>query len=222
MELNYVMAIVDRDRREGMEAIYRSLKLPFSLTVLGKGTATSEHLSMYGLATTEKAVLSTVADGTATRQLLRAAKLKMFIDIPGNGIMMSIPMKSVGGGATLAYLTDNKPVDGEKPKMEFAHELIIVVLNEGFSDAVMTAARPAGASGGTVLSAKGTGMVQAEKFLGLSLADEKDVLMIVARSEEKAAIMRAIMEQAGPGTKAGAICFSLPVSNVAGLRRIEE
>lgn len=222
MELNCVMAILDRDRREEMEKIYRGLKLPFSLTMLGKGTATSEHLSMYGLATTEKAILTTVADGAATRQLLRAAKLKMFIDIPGNGIMMSIPIKSVGGGATLAYLTDKKPVDKEKPKFEFAHELIFVVLNEGFSDAVMTAARPAGASGGTVLSAKGTGMVQAEKFLGLSLADEKDVLMIVARAGEKAAIMRAIMEQAGPGTKAGAVCFSLPVSSVAGLRRIEE
>lgn len=51
-----------------------------------------------------------------------------------------------------------------------------------------------------------------------SLADEKDMVYIIAYADEKAAIMRAINENAGPGTKAGAICFSLPVSSVAGLR----
>ena len=40
----------------------------------------------------------------------------------------------------------------------------------------------------------------------------------LARSEEKTAIMKAIKENAGPGTPAGAICFSLPISSVAGLR----
>ena len=75
---------------------------------------------------------------------------------------------------------------------------------------------------GTVLSAKGTGLVAAEKFLGISLAEEKEVLLIVARAEDKAAIMQSIIEKTGPGTPSGAICFSLPVSQVAGLRRIEE
>lgn len=44
------------------------------------------------------------------------------------------------------------------------------------------------------------------------------MVYIIAYADEKAAIMRAINENAGPGTKAGAICFSLPVSSVAGLR----
>lgn len=69
-----------------------------------------------------------------------------------------------------------------------------------------------------MLHAKGTGSGRAEKFFGVTLADEKDVVYIVARSEEKAAIMKAIKENAGPGTPAGAICFSLPISSVAGLR----
>ena len=102
--------------------------------------------------------------------------------------------------------------------MEFEHELIVVILNEGFSDFVMDAARSAGAGGGTVLHAKGTGSKRAEKFFGVSLADEKDMVYIVAHRDEKAPIMRAISQQAGPGTKAGAICFSLPVSSVVGLR----
>ena len=96
--------------------------------------------------------------------------------------------------------------------MEFNHELIVVILNEGYADLVMDAARAAGAGGGTVLHAKGTGSKRGEKFFGVSLADEKDMV----------SIMRAINENAGPGTKAGAICFSLPVSSVAGLRERDE
>ncbi len=221
MEMNLVMAIVDRERSRTMETICQNLKLPLTLTMLCQGTATTEHLSLYGLAQKEKALVSTVADREQTQKLMRAAKIRMFIDIPGNGIMLSVPIKSVGGGRTMAYLTDNKTPTGEKPKMVFSHELIYVILNEGASDMVMHAARSAGATGGTVLRGKGTGSGETGKFLGISLASEKDVVLIVAEAGKKAAMMKAIVEQAGPGTDAGAICFSLPVSQVAGLRQVE-
>ena len=221
MELNMVMAIVNRDRHEAMEDVIHGLKLPLAMTLYARGTARDEHLSLYGLAATEKALVFTVADGEQTKKLMRAARLRMFIDIPGNGIMMSVPLKSVGGGKTMAYLTDNKTVTGDMPDMNTTHELIVVILNEGCSDMVMAAARPAGATGGTVLAGKGTGARESEKFLGISLASEKDVVLIVAEKTKKAAIMKAIMKNAGPGTQAGAICFSLPVTNVEGLRRID-
>ena len=221
MELNLVMTIVSRARHEAMEDVIHSMKLPLALTLYAKGTATMEHLSLHGLAPTEYALILTVADEEQTRRLIRQTRLRMFIDIPGNGIMMSVPLKSVGGGKTMAYLTDNKTVTGEKPNMNTTHELVVVILNEGCSDMVMAAARPAGATGGTVLSGKGTGARESEKFLGISLANEKDVVLIVADKQKKSAIMKAIMEKAGPGTEAAAICFSLPVTAVEGLRRID-
>ena len=221
MELYYVIAITNRDRGESMSALYRGAGLHMILTTLGRGTATSEHLSVYGLDATEKVVISGVASGEEAAQLLKAAKRKLFIDIPGNGLMLTVPLKSVAGGKTLAYLTDSQKTGG-KPSMEFKHELIVVILNEGYSDFVMDAARAAGAGGGTVLHAKGTGSARAEKFFGVSLAEEKDLIYIVAHSDEKAAIMVAISEKAGPGTRAGAICFSLPISSVAGLRARDE
>ena len=106
---------------------------------------------------------------------------------------------------------------GESPKIEH-------VLLEVFGVLLLFAAggRGAGAGGGTVLHAKGTGGTRGEKFFSVSLADEKDMIYIIAHKDEKAAIMRSINEQAGPGTKAGAICFSLPISSVAGLRAREE
>lgn len=106
--------------------------------------------------------------------------------------------------------------------MNFEHELIIVILNEGYSDFVMDAARNAGATGGTVLHAKGTGKSRSEKFHKVSLAEEKDMIYILATAKKKAEIMKAINQDCGTDTKAGAICFSLPVSEVAGIRRLDE
>ena len=221
MELYYVIAITDHERGEAMNALYRASGLRAILSLPGRGTATSEHLAIYGLDATEKYVISAIGSGAEAEGLIKAAKRKLFIDIPGNGVMLTVPLKSVAGGKTLAYLTDEQKTGGA-PRMDFEHELIIVILNEGYSDFVMDAARAAGAGGGTVLHAKGTGGTRGEKFFSVSLADEKDMIYIIAHKDEKAAIMRSINEQAGPGTKAGAICFSLPISSVAGLRAREE
>ena len=222
MELYYVLTVLDRNKRDRMEKVYKTVGLKVAQTLLGRGTASQEHLSMRGLTRTEKAVMATVCDRPTLKKLVHEAKVQLYIDIPGNGVLMAVPIKSVGGAQTLAYLTDNRPADHEKPDMTFEYELIYVILNEGHSDEVMDAARPAGATGGTVLAAKGTGLMSAEKFSGLSIANEREVILIVARSNAKAAIMRAIIEKAGTHTRAGAICFSLPVSQVAGLRRLDE
>ncbi|MBE6919305.1 MAG: P-II family nitrogen regulator [Ruminococcaceae bacterium] len=222
MELNFLISVLDRDRADEMTAIYKEHNLPMVVTFLGRGTARSEELDLYGLQATEKAVVTAVADGEKTKQIMRSAKRKLFIDIPGNGVMMAVPVKSVGGGRTLAYLTDNTAPEGGAPQMQFDHELLVVILNQSYMDDVMNAARSAGAFGGTVLHAKGTGAKYAEKFFGVSLANEKEVILIASRSSEKAAIMRAIMEQTGPHTPAGAITFSLPISSVAGLRSVDK
>ena len=82
----------------------------------------------------------------------------------------------------------------------------------------MDAARAKGAGGGTVIHAKGTGLERAEKFLGVSIADEKELILIVAKAEMKNAIMKSIMDHAGLESKARSVVFSLPVTDTAGLR----
>ncbi len=222
MELYYVISIVDRDKAEKMSEIFRTLDFPLILGNLGTGTATAEHLLLYDLQQTEKAVLSAVATRVSAEKLFRYAEEKMYIDIPGNGIMLSLPIKSVAGGETLSYLINNQETGGGKPAMNFEHELIIVILNEGNIDTVMDAARKAGAGGGTVLHAKGTTPAEVQKFMGLTLANNKEMIYILASKENKTEIMKAINSSSGRGTAAEAICFSVPVSAVTGLRESHE
>ena len=105
---------------------------------------------------------------------------------------------------------------------ETTHELIVTIAEQGYTDLIMNAAREAGAGGGTVIHAKGTGMEFAEKFMHMSLAVEKEMVFIVTKTEQKNAIMQSIMKKAGADSKAKAICFSLPVSATAGLRLLED
>ena len=87
---------------------------------------------------------------------------------------------------------------------------------------MMNAARAAGARGGTVLHGKGTGAKGAPKFYNISIAAEKEVILIVSAAGQKAEIMRSILRKAGPDSDAGAIVFSLPASAVAGFGLLEE
>lgn len=222
MELNYVLCVVERSTGRGVAALCVEQGLPLALTALGRGTATQRHLDLYGLEPTEKALVVTVADAEKTRALFFELRKRFYIDIPGNGIALSIPIKSVGGEQTLAFLSGNAAVDKLPPKVSFENELIIAIANEGYSETVMDAARAAGARGGTVIHAKGTGGRKAEKFYGISLAEEKEIILIVAKTSEKAGIICNIVREAGPDRPAGSVVFSLPVSQVAGLGLREE
>ena len=116
----------------------------------------------------------------------------------------------------MAYLRGEDGTAKYTPSLNYAYELSVVIANEGRTDTVMNAARAAGARGGTVLHGKGTGSEAAMKFLNISIADEKEVILIVAPTAEKTAIMSEILKKAGPDTDAKAIAFSLPTSAVAG------
>ena len=98
-----------------------------------------------------------------------------------------------------------------------SHELIICIVNNGFSDIVMDAAKDAGARGGTVLNARGTANKEAESFFHIAIQPEKEVVMILVPLNVKDAVLHALYEKAGLNTMGQGIAFSLPVDNVVGL-----
>ena len=101
------------------------------------------------------------------------------------------------------------------------HELIISIFNRGYSDTVMDAAKKAGARGGTVLNARGTGSHEVEKFFGITIQPEKEMVLILVDKELRNAVMQAIVKAAGLNSAGQGISFSLPVSDVLGLSQIK-
>lgn len=105
---------------------------------------------------------------------------------------------------------------------ERSYDLIITIVNRGFADLVMDAARDFGASGGTIMHARGTGIHEAEKFFGISIQPEKDVVLILANRENKKQIMQSIKERAGLNKEGRGISFALPVDDVCGIVHLEK
>lgn len=105
--------------------------------------------------------------------------------------------------------------------MACTYEMIVCVVNAGFSDAVMSAARACGAKGGTVLGARGTANQEAETFFKISIQPEKEVVIIVVPAKIKADILHAIYNQVGLATPGQGIAFTLPVDNAVGLPGME-
>ncbi len=206
---------------------YQSNGVPVVQTVLGRGTASDDILSTLGLEATEKAVLFSVVTPEKKKLLLKELVHTMKITTPGRGIAMSLPMSSIGGKTAANYLLSGKSKDVELPenddkegKKMSAYQLIIAVVNRGYTDRVMEAARSAGAGGGTVIHARSTGGSDA-RFFGMSIAEEREMVLIVAPTEDKNAIMQAIMAKAGMETKAQAVTYSLAIDDVAGLRTVD-
>ena len=223
-KLNLMTTIVDRSQVRKYLHLYEEEGLQIMLVTLGDGTASGDVLDYLGLEATEKAVIFSVLTDENFYKTKKSLQKKLQIDAPGGGIAFIVPFSSIGGKKALQFFTVGQDFQKEEESdlKDTTYELVIVIANQGYIEMVMDAARGAGAYGGTVIHAKGTGMEQAEKFMGVSLAAEKEMIFIVAKKEQKNDIMKAVMEQAGLDTKAKSIVFSLPVTDTAGLRLLED
>ena len=96
-------------------------------------------------------------------------------------------------------------------------ELIIAIVNSGYADDAMKAARSAGARGGTILNARGAGVEAQDRFYGVTIQSEKEMVLLVVEKEHKAAIMKAVCEKTGLKQEGRGIIFSLPVEDAVGM-----
>ncbi len=97
------------------------------------------------------------------------------------------------------------------------YEMIMCIIDSGFSEAVMDAAKEVGARGGTVIHARGTANKEAEQFFNISIQPDKEIVMILVPAEIKDAVLHALYRSAGLKTEGHGIAFSLPVDDVVGI-----
>lgn len=166
---------------------YRAFGAPVVFTALGRGTASDDVLSYLGLEATEKAVLFSVVTPACKETLVKELVSTMHLTAPGSGIAVCLPLSSIGGKSAMNYLTSGDPskapeidIEEDHTMKEAAYQLIVAIANQGYTDKVMEAARSAGARGGTIVHTRSTGAEDAGKFFGMSIAEEREMIFIVA------------------------------------------
>ena len=216
--------------------VFNKEKVWFYFGYKGRGMANSEVLDILGIGTGDKAVICCLEPDEFVQVLFKEIRKKLRFNSPSTGIAFTIPLSAINDPILLIFqqsmqqngksALEQKPSalgqflsanKGENMADKISHDLIIAIVNHGYSDELVNTAREAGASGGTIVNARGQAHEGAVKFFGISVQDEREMIMILSSREKKISIMQAISEAHGLNSNAQGIVFSLPVEEVMGL-----
>ena len=224
-------AIIDRAKMQTLEDILREKHSYFHYAFHAMGTASSEILKLFGLSGTEKAVCICMEPAFKVKPLMTAIVERMELTRPGNGIVFTIPISGLSASISHVFskeIEDNlnrwaehMEKETENSMQDIPFELVVAVVNHGYSDSVMDVARASGARGGTVVHARRSGLEDAVKFFGISLQSEKEIVAILTNKNHKKELMQAISTACGMKTDAHGIVISLPVQTCAGIDMAE-
>ena len=203
-----LISVVRRGRGDRVVAIAKEAGARGSTVLMGRGAANSRLLQIFGLADTEKEIVFTIAPTAEMPPIVHALRSApdLCVKAPGIGALLDVNVlpRALAGAPGAAGQEVEEGAVGE-------HELICVIVNAGFAEDVMQAARKAGAKGGTILKARGTGTEEDTSFFGITIVPEKDMLMILSPRGQAGKIMAAAracpcLSEPGMG-----IVFSMPV-----------
>lgn len=215
-EAYMIVLVTKRGDGDKYTEMLRRHGVKLGILAYGSGTAPTKILDILGIGHNEYDVTLCPMSGECAGPLM--AELREELKAGGSGIAFTIPTDNAIGNRSRKKIGLELKEDNSMDKIESAsgHSLIVVITNSGYSEEVMGVARGAGATGGTVIHARGTGLKSAKTFFGVTIQPEKDMILIVAPCEKVGDIMGAIDADESLRTDAHPVSFSLPVDGLAG------
>ena len=204
-------------------ALLKEGDIPTQYLIHGQGTASSQVMDMLGLDGVDKNILMGMMPKAFADGMLIKLRKKLHLGMPNTGIAFTLPLS--GSSGRVVQLMEGLEAE-DRPRLlerresgmtENEYSMIMAIVNQGFSEDVMNAARPKGASGGTVFHSRRIGSQEAMKFWKISVQEEREVVIILAQKEDKLAIMKEIGQKCGMQSKAQGVVMSLPVDGIVGL-----
>ena len=244
-DLTLLLFIVDWNQVNIISGVLGKEHVCFHFISKARGTANSDILDLLGIGAEDKAVISCLEQQLRVPVLLREVRRGLNSSSPGAGIAFTVPLSGINNPLLRVFRQpDSKTTEaraeptapansrgeGRAERSYSGHErrhsgrsycLIMAVVNMGYSDALMNSAHGAGASGGTVLNARRQAHEGTDKFFGISVQEERELIMILTSEEKKPSIMGVIAEGYGLSSKAQGIVFSMPVKSIMSLSSLE-
>ena len=224
--LRALFFIVDTPLYKKASAIISKQDIHFYFQSHCEGTASSEVLDWLGLGRTEKVLGICVAQKDIIYETQRVLTRELQLIVPGNGITFTTTLSHFSKVVLQTLVPDEadqerirgnmgQEVDRYKENAEFS--LIMAIINQGFTEELMKEARSAGARGGTSIHSRGVGLEEALRNYGITVQQEKEIVLILTKEEDSLAIMRQISKTCGFNSAARGIIFALPVNSVTGI-----
>ncbi len=205
--------------------VLSGMKIPIEYRLSAMGTASSEMMDILGLGSIERVVLFCMIPQELSADIIRRLSYRLRLGSTDSGIAFTVPLSGVSN--FMLHMIEN--IDAETNKLlqrkdsnkmsdtNYSHSVIAAVVNRGYSNEVMDAAREGGATGGSILNSRRITDEAVSKKWGFDVQEEKEILLIVAKEENKVEIMQKITEKCGMHSNAKGVVFSVPVEDVAGI-----
>lgn len=218
MDLNnndYILSVVVVNSGIGSQILAEAKKIGVSggTIFLGRGTVKNHLLRLLGLDETQKEIVFMVSGKKLENPIHEVLTEKFSMNRPNHGIIFSSPVKKVDMISSIK--TDRNLKSGGKDHMEY--EVIFTIVERGLGENVVDAATAAGATGATIINARGSGIHEKEKFFAMDIEPEKEIVMIILNKEKTDKVVKSIngtmdIEKPGKG-----IIFVMDVSRTSGL-----
>jgi len=220
-----LMAVVDRNQNPKLLKLLEERHVDLLFLINGKGTARSDILRTFGLSDVDKSVIICILPKQRVRDLMTTIVERFDMIRPGHGILLTLPMTSASMAIARILEPKGDYMEIEKPVSENSkskYELVMAIVNNGYSEKVMDAARKEGARGGTVIHARQAALTEPSKFFGISLQPEKEFVLIVVEIPIAESVLQAIIKNCGMRTEARGFIMSLPLGKCSGLTLTEQ
>ena len=208
-----IMCIVPHDRGEKLTKAAVEAGCGGGTVLMGRGLAKSNFAAILGTGEATKDLFYTVVEIEKKHSIINAILEATKNENSGFGELFTLDVDNLMKAGKLdggENMSEENKTAAERIQ---SRDMITVIVNKGYADDVMFAARKAGASGGTVINARGTAREDDEKFFGVHIVPEKDMLIIVVESEKKPDVLKAIGELKCLKEPGMGIAFSSPVAD---------
>ena len=192
--------------------IAKSNNITGATVILGKGTVFSTFLDFLGLNDVRKEIVLMAADTDTGSLAIKTINDKLSFNKPNHGIAFSLPLTQIYGARQ--YGLDNK-IENEEKNMNY--QLILTIVDRGNAEGVIDAATAVGSHGGTIINARGSGIHETQKIFNIEIVPEKEVVLIIAKSEDVPKITQAIRDEMKIDDPGRGIIFVLDINDTYGL-----
>lgn len=210
-----IFSIVERGKGKAYMEMLKGKNIGFNFQTVGFGTAPSEMMDIFGLGSNDKDIIFSYATEKAVANYLLDYEKSIGSSFRYRGLAMVLSfgaMSRVASQLIAGGVNDTEEKGAETvEKNEQKHSLIIITLNQGYVDEVMEEAKKYGATGGTVIKARLADAESAGDLVGVDIAEEKEIVTILAPNSICGMIMENVNKKFGMRTDAKGVVCSLPV-----------
>ncbi len=225
-QLCFLMAVVPNGQASAIVALEQKCEVAAAFVCHGMGTATSDIYEVFGLGENHKQIVFSLLKEGNWPKLKTLLAQRFAVSEASHGVAFLAKIDSLCGISVYKMMSNNRGLEGGKQTIPMNeetmtkrsdYEMVMFIVNDGFADLVMDAARKAGAKGGTIITARGTGTKDIEKFFGVVITPEKQIVVILVPHKIKDDVLNAVYKDVGINTKGQGIAFAIPATDVMGI-----